>query len=79
MKLYTIVNEHDELVYSTHIETERGGRQIGEAFLPFYLFRKKKDAERLAKQWEAFDRLNIDSDIGYSVKNLELDVKLLKE
>lgn len=79
MKLYTVVNEDDELVFSTHIETERGGIQLGEAFFPFYLFRKREDAQRLAKQWQDFDRLNVDNEIRYSVKTLELDVKLLEE
>jgi hypothetical protein len=76
VKLYTIVNQDDELVYSTHIETGRGG-PIGDSFLPYYLFSKKEDAQRLAKQWQKFDRLNVDDDIRYSVKELELDVKLL--
>jgi hypothetical protein len=79
MKLYTIVNEDDELVYSTHVETERGGRQLGESFLPFYFFRKREDAARLAKQWQAFDRLNVSDEISYSVKEVELDVKLSEE
>jgi hypothetical protein len=79
LKLYTVVDKDDELVYSSHIETERGGVQIGESFTPFFFFRKWRDAERLRKQWQDFDRLNVDQEISYFVKTLELDVKLLEE
>ena len=72
MKLYTIIDEDGDLVNSTHIETERGGRQLGEAVSPFFFFQNEDAAKSLAKTWEEFDRLNVDRDIKYTVIGVEV-------